>query len=293
MRLAAPALHCSDSDSPIPIPTTGRSIIWRKQQHKSSEMEQYQYASYMYNSSSYPDHASGCAGGAGVTGAAADAGADDMQRLLNALMLDMAAESESFSDDMEAASSDSSSSACLSAANDSGEKKSSALGRPATLIGVRKRPWGKFAAEIRDSTRKGARVWLGTFDSPEAAALAYDQAAFSVRGAAAVLNFPVERVQDSLRALALSASSASAAAAAAAGSPVLALKSRHSIRKRSPNKNKKPPPHQHQHQRPQQQAAAAAPPPQPAYPGSVVELEDLGADYLDELLRVSSELDHW
>ena len=161
-----------------------------------------QYASYMY-SSSYPDHASSCGGGA-VTGAALDAGGDDMQRLLNALMLDMATESESFSDDMEAASSDSSSSACSSAANDSqqqrpqpdghstcGEKKSgSALGRPATFIGVRKRPWGKFAAEIRDSTRKGARVWLGTFDSPEAAALAYDQAAYRLRGDAARLNFP-------------------------------------------------------------------------------------------------------
>ncbi|PUZ69707.1 hypothetical protein GQ55_2G132400 [Panicum hallii var. hallii] len=262
-----------------------------------------QYASYMY-SSSYPDHASSCGRGGGVTGAALDAGGDDMQRLLNALMLDMEAESESFSDDMEAASSDSSSSACSSAANDSqqqqrpqpdghrtcGEKKSSALERPATFIGVRKRPWGKFAAEIRDSTRKGARVWLGTFDSPEAAALAYDQAAFSVRGAAAVLNFPVERVQDSLRALALSSSSASSAAAAAAGSPVLALKSRHSIRKRSPNKNKNLP---HQQQPPQHQASAAAPPQPAAFPGSVVELEDLGADYLDELLRVSSELDHW
>ncbi|KAM6565147.1 hypothetical protein CsatB_025145 [Cannabis sativa] len=68
-----------------------------------------------------------------------------------------------------------------------------------SFIGVRRRPWGKFAAEIRDSTRNGHRVWLGTFESAESAALAYDQAAFSMRGEAAVLNFPIERVQKSLQ----------------------------------------------------------------------------------------------
>ncbi|KAM3328006.1 ethylene-responsive transcription factor 1B-like [Capsicum galapagoense] len=66
-------------------------------------------------------------------------------------------------------------------------------------IGVRKRPWGKYAAEIRDSTRNEIRVWLGTFDSTEEVALAYDQAAFSMRGPSTYLNFPVERVHESLR----------------------------------------------------------------------------------------------
>ncbi|XP_057426241.1 ethylene-response factor C3-like [Lotus japonicus] len=142
------------------------------------------------------------------------------------------------------------------------EAKQRNMERP--YIGVRKRPWGKYAAEIRDTTRNGTRVWLGTFESAMDAALAYDQAAFSMRGSNAVLNFSVEKVKESLQEMEYDCGKGC--------SPALALKELNCTKRKLSSK-----------------AQFSQGVKESSEPQNVLVLQDLGVEYLEQLLSMSDQ----
>ncbi|KAL2327303.1 hypothetical protein Fmac_020730 [Flemingia macrophylla] len=73
----------------------------------------------------------------------------------------------------------------------SAEKQSAERNSTTSYRGVRKRKWGKYVSEIRLPNSR-QRIWLGSYDSAEKAARAFDAAMFCLRGSGARFNFPAD-----------------------------------------------------------------------------------------------------
>ncbi|KAL4275486.1 ethylene-responsive transcription factor 15-like [Arachis ipaensis] len=140
--------------------------------------------------------------------------------------------------------------------------------------GVRRRPWGKFVAKIRDSTRNGVRVWIGTFDTAEVATLAFEQATFTTRGSLVVLNFP-EVVWESLNNIMVNTNNNNNKEEGS--SPVLAFKRKHTVRKNSTSKSKSNVMISNSNNNTNNNSNE-----------KVLVLEDLGSQYLEQILSLTS-----